>query len=176
MTPEARAARVKLLLFDVDGVMTDGSVLLDDRGREIKRFHIRDGAALVLAQRAGLLTGMVSARASEATLARAMQLGVPIVHQGVRSKVVAYESILRDHGLVDEDVAFMGDDLVDLPVLARVGLAAAPADGARDVRERVHWVSGAAGGRGAVRELVEMVLRAQGRWDSVVGGHFEAAR
>lgn len=174
MTLEARAARIRLLLFDVDGVMTDGSVFLDDRGREFKRFHIRDGAALVFAQRSGLLTGLISARSSESTRVRAAQLGVQIVHQGVANKLATYESILRDRGLEDEDVAFMGDDLVDLPVLARAGLSAAPSDAARDVRERVHWVSVAAGGRGAVRELIEWILRVQGRWEPVVEGQFEA--
>jgi len=176
MTPEDRAARVRLLLFDVDGVMTDGSVFLDDRGHESKRFHIRDGAALVFAQRTGLLTGLMSARASESTLLRAAQLGMHIVHQGVASKLATYESILRDRGLADEEVAYMGDDLVDLAVLARVGLAAAPCDAAHDVRERVHWISGSPGGRGAVRELVELVLRSQGRWQDVIDGHLETRR
>src|SRR5262245_34426349 len=137
-------------------------------GTESKGFHIRDGAAIVWAQRQGLKIGLLSARSSEATSQRAAQLAIRIVVQGVISKADAYAQILRDAGLADEAVAYMGDDLVDLPVLARAGLASAPADAAAEVRERVHWVSGAGGGRGAVRELIELVLKAQSRWEPVV--------
>ncbi|HSC26026.1 MAG TPA: HAD hydrolase family protein [Vicinamibacterales bacterium] len=168
MSLDARASRIRLLLFDVDGVLTDGLVVMHTDGTESKGFHIRDGAAIVWAQRAGLTVGLLSARASGATAHRAAQLAVTIVAQGVSSKLDAYEQIVREAGLEDDAVAYMGDDLLDLPVLARVGLAAAPADAAPEVRERVHWVSGAAGGRGAVREFVELVLRAQHRWDEIV--------
>ena len=168
MSLQAKAARVRLLLFDVDGVLTDGSVVLHADGSESKRFHIRDGSGIVWAQRAGLTVGLLSARASMATTHRATQLGIRIVAQGVASKLDAYEEILRGSGLADEAIAFMGDDLLDLPVLARVGLSSAPADAAADVRERVDWVSGACGGRGAARELIELVLRAQGRWDALL--------
>jgi 3-deoxy-D-manno-octulosonate 8-phosphate phosphatase (KDO 8-P phosphatase) len=163
-----KATSVRLLLFDVDGVLTDGVVIVHTDGTEAKGFHIRDGAAMVWAQRAGLTVGLLSARASGATAHRAAQLGIKLVVQGVASKLEAYERILRDTGLTDEAVAYMGDDLLDLPVLARAGLSAAPADGASEVRERVHWVSAHGGGRGAVRELIELVLRAQERWDAVV--------
>jgi 3-deoxy-D-manno-octulosonate 8-phosphate phosphatase (KDO 8-P phosphatase) len=168
VTLEARAARVRLLLFDVDGVLTDGTILLHGDGSESKRFSIRDGTGIVWAHRAGLLTGLLSARTSVSTTVRAAQLGIPIVWQGVGSKLSAYERILEEQRLEDGEVAFMGDDLVDLPVLARVGLAAAPADAVPDVRARVHWVSEARGGGGAVRELVELVLRAQGKWAAVL--------
>jgi len=163
-----RAARIRLLLFDVDGVLTDGVVFMHADGTESKGFHIRDGAAIVWAQRHGLRVGLLSARSSEATAQRAAQLAIRLVVQGVASKASAYEQILRDAGLADEAVAYMGDDLVDLPVLARAGLASAPADAAPEVRDRVHWVSAADGGRGAVRELIEMVLKAQARWDAVL--------
>ena len=136
-------------------------------GTESKSFHIRDGAAIVWAQRAGLTVGILSARASAATTQRAAQLGIRLVMQGVADKLVAYEQILRDAGLRDAEVAYVGDDLLDLPVLARAGLSGAPADAPEDVRSRVHWVSAAGGGRGAVREFIEMVLRTQRRWDSV---------
>jgi 3-deoxy-D-manno-octulosonate 8-phosphate phosphatase (KDO 8-P phosphatase) len=168
MTVEAKASRVRLLLFDVDGVLTDGVVLMHADGSESKGFHIRDGAAIVWAQRAGLGVGLLSARSSGATAQRAAQLAIRIVQQGVKSKLAAYERILQDAGLGDEAVAYMGDDLLDLPVLARAGLSAAPADAAPEVRERVDWVAGAPGGRGAARELIELVLRAQRRWDEVV--------
>jgi 3-deoxy-D-manno-octulosonate 8-phosphate phosphatase (KDO 8-P phosphatase) len=168
MKVQAKAAAVRLLLFDVDGVLTDGVVLMHSDGSESKSFHIRDGAALVWAQRAGLSVGLLSARSSGATTHRAAQLGIRIVAQGVGNKAAAYEAIRRQSGVEDEAVAFMGDDLLDLPVLTRVGLSAAPADGAAEVRAQVDWVSPSPGGRGAVRELIELVLRAQGRWDEVV--------
>jgi 3-deoxy-D-manno-octulosonate 8-phosphate phosphatase (KDO 8-P phosphatase) len=167
MTINERASRVRLMLFDVDGVLTDGVVVMHTDGTESKGFHIRDGAAMVWAQRAGLTVGLLSARASGATTHRAAQLGIRTLMQGVADKLVAYEQILRDAGLTDDDVAYMGDDLLDVPVLGRAGLSAAPADAAPEVRERVHWVCAAGGGRGAVREFIEVVLRAQQRWDTV---------
>lgn len=168
MTLSERIANLRLLLFDVDGVLTDGVVIMHADGSEAKGFHIRDGAAMVWAQRAGLTIGLLSARSSGATTHRAAQLAIRLVVQGAASKLAAYERILRDTGLADSAVAYMGDDLLDLPVLTRVGLAAAPADAAAEVRSRVHWVSTCGGGRGAVREFIEMVLRAQDRWDRVL--------
>ena len=159
---------MRLLLFDVDGVLTDGAVLMHADGSESKSFHIRDGAALVWAQRAGLSVGFLSARTSGATAQRAAQLGIRIVSQGVAHKADAYEAICRQAGLEDSAVAFMGDDLLDLPVLSRAGLSAAPADAAPEVLASVDWVSSSGGGRGAARELIELVLRAQGRWNDVV--------
>ena len=171
LTVEERAQRIRLLLFDVDGVLTDGVVLMHTDGSESKGFHIKDGAAIVWAQRAGVPVGLLSARSSGATAHRAAQLAVRIVQQGVASKASAFDRILRDQGLSEDTVAYMGDDLLDLPVLLRCGLSAAPADAVAEVRRAVHWVSAAAGGRGAVRELIEVVLRAQGRWDAVVAEH-----
>src|SRR3954447_13309763 len=168
MTVAERVADIRLLLFDVDGVLTDGVVLMHADGSEAKGFHIRDGAAMVWAQRAGLTVGLLSARTAGATTHRAAQLGIRLVVQGANSKLAAYERILRETGLTDHAVAYMGDDLLDLPVLTRVGLSAAPSDAVADVRERVDFVAQAAGGNGAVRELVELLLRAQGRWDAFV--------
>ena len=162
-----KASRIRLLLFDVDGVLTDGTLLVHADGSESKRFHVRDGTAIVWAHRAGLLTGVLTARPSPATAQRAAQLAMRVVAQAERSKLAAYEQILRAHRLSDEAVAFMGDDLLDLPVLARAGLAAAPADAAPEVRRRVDFVTRARGGEGAVRELIELVLKAQDRWSSV---------
>ena len=124
--------------------------------------------AIVWAQRAGLPVGLLSSRLSGATAHRAAQLAVRIVQQGVASKETAFEAILREAGLEDADVAYMGDDLLDLPVLGRAGLAAAPADAAAEVRKRAHWVSSLPGGRGAARELIELVLEAQGLWPGVL--------
>jgi len=156
------------VLFDVDGVLTDGRVVLHGDGSESKQFHIRDGIVMVWAQRVGLKIGLLSARMSATTAERAAQLGITLVHQGVPSKIDAYDEIVSDIGLNDEEVAYMGDDIVDIAVLARVGLAAAPADAVPEVRERVHWLAPSPGGAGAARELLELILRAQGRWDGIV--------
>jgi 3-deoxy-D-manno-octulosonate 8-phosphate phosphatase (KDO 8-P phosphatase) len=165
---QTKAANVKLLLFDVDGVLTDGKILLHPDGTESKQFDIKDGTGLVWAQRAGLKVGMLSARSSAATSQRAAQLGITIVHQGVPSKANAYDEILREHGFRDADVGYMGDDVLDLPVIARVGLSAAPSDAVEEVRGRVDYVSRAAGGDGAAREFVELVLKSQGRWERLL--------
>lgn len=175
MSLTAKASRIRLMLFDVDGVLTTGEVVMHGDGSESKGFHVRDGAGIVWAQRAGLAVGLLSARSSGATAHRAAQLAVRIVEQGVKSKLAAYEKIVRDARVEDAEVAYMGDDLLDLQVLARVGLSAAPADAAPEVRERVDWVSAAGGGRGAVRELVELVLKAQQRWDDVLRQHLPPA-
>ena len=176
MSIEAKAARIRLLLFDVDGVLTDGRVVVHADGTESKAFGIRDGIAIVWAQRAGLQVGFLSARTSATTPHRAAQLGVTIVHQGVPKKLQGYERIVADARVTDAEVAYMGDDIVDLAVLARVGLSAAPADAVAQVRSTVDWVSSAKGGRGAARELIETVLRAQGRWDAIVASYADEAR
>jgi len=163
-----RAKQIKLILFDVDGVLTDGRVQIHADGTESKTFGIRDGIAMVWAQRAGLAVGFLSARLSPTTPHRAAQLGVTLVYNGVQSKLATYEQILLDRSLQDRDVAYMGDDVVDLAVLARAGLAAAPADAVDEVRSRVHWVSTANAGSGAARELIELVLKAQNLWEGVV--------
>jgi 3-deoxy-D-manno-octulosonate 8-phosphate phosphatase (KDO 8-P phosphatase) len=168
LTVEKRAARIRLVLFDVDGVLTDGRVVLHGDGSESKQFHIRDGIVMVWAQRVGLKIGLLSARMSATTAERAAQLGITLVHQGVPSKIDAYDEIVSDIGLNDEEVAYMGDDIVDIAVLSRVGLAAAPADAVPEVRERVHWLAPSAGGAGAARELLELILRAQGRWEAIL--------
>jgi 3-deoxy-D-manno-octulosonate 8-phosphate phosphatase (KDO 8-P phosphatase) len=171
VTIHSKAAGIKLLLLDVDGVLTDGTVVVQSDGSESKPFAIRDGIALVWAQRVGLKVGILSARNSPTTTHRAAQLGITLIHQGVSSKADAYERILTDERLTDDEVAYMGDDIVDLAVLARVGLSTAPADAVAEVRSRVDWVSTTGGGRGAVREMVEMVLRAQNQWDGIVSSY-----
>jgi 3-deoxy-D-manno-octulosonate 8-phosphate phosphatase (KDO 8-P phosphatase) len=171
-----RARRARVLLFDVDGVLTDGTVLLHGDGSESKRFHIRDGTAVVLARRAGLKVGLISARPSDATLRRASQLEFDYVHQVPSSKQAAFEAVLREADVAEEAVAYMGDDLIDLPLLRRVGFAAAPADASPDVRDASHWVSSRPGGAGAVRELVEFILKSQARWETVVEEYLAAQR
>jgi len=164
----ARAKKIRLVLLDVDGVLTDGTVVMHGDGTESKSFFIRDGAGIVWAMRAGLTIGLLSARESATTNQRASQLGIQIVSQGGSSKAEEYARILGDHGFEDDEVAFMGDDVLDVPVLRAVGLAAVPADAVPEARAHAHWTSGCAGGRGAVRELLEMILDAQGRWADVV--------
>jgi 3-deoxy-D-manno-octulosonate 8-phosphate phosphatase (KDO 8-P phosphatase) len=170
---EARARGIRLILFDVDGVLTDGKVLLHGDGTESKLFDIKDGTAIVWAQRWGLTVGMLSARTSASTTQRAAQLGITLVHQGVASKLETFEQIVSDLGIDARQVAYMGDDVLDLPVLARAGLATAPCDAADEVRARVHWVSRARGGDGAARELVERILRAQDKWDALLASYLE---
>ena len=166
---QAQASRIRLILFDVDGVLTDGKIVLHADGTESKRFDIRDGIAMVWAQRVGVTVGFLSARNSPVTTQRAAQLGIALVHNGVPvSKLETYDEVLRRQSLTDADVAYMGDDVLDLPVLGRAGLAAAPADAVEEVRARVHWVSRSGGGCGAARELVELVLGAQGKWEPLV--------
>jgi 3-deoxy-D-manno-octulosonate 8-phosphate phosphatase (KDO 8-P phosphatase) len=165
------AAGIRLLLFDVDGVLTDGRILLHADGSESKSFSIRDGTGIVWAQRAGLATGLLSARHSAATTARAAQLGIRIVRQQAGDKLQMYDELLEEEGLSDGEVAFMGDDVLDLPVLSRVGLSAAPADAAPDVLARVDWVSHRIGGDGAARELIELLLRAQGKWEPLLDSY-----
>jgi 3-deoxy-D-manno-octulosonate 8-phosphate phosphatase (KDO 8-P phosphatase) len=170
---DVRARGVQLILFDVDGVLTDGKVLLHGDGTESKVFDIKDGTGIVWAQRCGLTVGLLSARTSASTAQRAAQLGITLVHQGVASKREAFDRILHAKDLDAMHVAYMGDDVLDLPVLARAGLAAAPCDAAEEVRARVHWVSRARGGDGAARELIERILRAQGKWDDLIASYLD---
>lgn len=171
MDVQARAARVRLILFDVDGVLTDGKILLHADGSESKQFDIKDGSAIVWATRLGLTVGFLSARNAASTAQRAAQLGVTLVHQGVASKLETYDQIVDELLLENEQVAYMGDDVLDLPVLMRAGLGAAPADAATEVRERVQWVSRQRGGDGAARELIEMILKAQDKWSGLVAAY-----
>lgn len=160
-----RCRALRLLLTDVDGVMTDGTVLLLPDGREARAFNIRDGLGIVLAQRAGLRTGLLSGRASEVVARRAAELGMAVVRQGVSDKAAALREILGQEQLAPHEVAYIGDDLNDLPVMAQVGLAAAPADAPFEVRAQAFMVMSAAGGRGCLREFVEAILRARGDWE-----------
>jgi 3-deoxy-D-manno-octulosonate 8-phosphate phosphatase (KDO 8-P phosphatase) len=166
-----RARRVRLILLDVDGVLTDGTVDIHSTGGESKPFYIRDGLGMVWARREGIEVGLLSGRPSDATTRRAAELGLQIVSQGGNDKREAFAHLLSAHSFAAADVAYMGDDLVDLPILGQVGLSTAPADAVDDVRSRVDWVSRHPGGRGAVRELVELVLSTQGRWADIVNAH-----
>jgi 3-deoxy-D-manno-octulosonate 8-phosphate phosphatase (KDO 8-P phosphatase) len=163
-----RCRRLKLLLTDVDGVLTDGRLLLLPDGREAQAFHIRDGMGIVLAQRAGLATGILSGRLSPLVAQRAAQLGMSVVRQGISGKRSALLEILKERELTGSEVAYIGDDVNDLGVMEEVGLSAAPCDAAFEVRSRAFMTTEAPGGGGCVREFVEAILRARGVWDEAV--------
>lgn len=164
MRAAPRASRVRLLVLDVDGVLTDGGLFVSASGEEAKRFHVHDGLALVAARRAGLQIAVLSSRASAAVTRRMAELGVSEVHQGVADKAGALDALRERLGLAVADVAMMGDDLQDLPAMGRAGLALAPANAAAEVRRAAHWVARRRGGDGAVREAVEMLLKARRAW------------
>ena len=156
-----RARQVRLLLLDVDGVLTDGTITYGTDGIETKSFHTQDGLGLKLLQESGVAAGIITARTSEAVLRRARELGFAHVVQGAADKLAAFEAILRETGLRPPQTAYMGDDWMDLPLLNRVGLAAAPANAVAEVRQRVHYTTERTGGRGAVREVCDLLLEAQ---------------
>ncbi|MBF0147410.1 MAG: phenylphosphate carboxylase subunit delta [Magnetococcales bacterium] len=163
---------IRILALDVDGVLTDGVIHLDADGHEHKRFHVTDGLGIRLLLEAGIKVGLITARNSRAVARRAEELSLSFVHQGIRSdKWTCLKEELSRSGFEPAQCACMGDDLIDLPILCRVGLATAPFDARPEVRQRVHWVANAPGGRGAVRELAEGLLMAQGRWENLVAGY-----
>ncbi len=162
-----KAGRVRLILMDVDGVLTDGGLFYLADGSEVKVFNVRDGAGIKLAQRAGIRTGIISGRESEAALRRAEELGMEEIHQQVEDKKATYEEIIGRLEVADEEVCFIGDDLVDLPVMRRVGLPAAPCDAHPSVLGYVSLVASRGGGRGAVREVIDLILQAKDKWREV---------
>jgi 3-deoxy-D-manno-octulosonate 8-phosphate phosphatase (KDO 8-P phosphatase) len=164
----SRAARVRLLVFDVDGVLTDGGLYYGASGEQLKRFDVKDGHALVMARVSGLPAAVLTARTSSIVEVRGRELGLAAVLQGRRDKGVALDELLEQLGVSPEACAYMGDDHNDLAPLSRVGLAACPADAVPEVRQEVHFVTQNPGGRGAARELVELCLKASGRWDNAV--------
>jgi 3-deoxy-D-manno-octulosonate 8-phosphate phosphatase (KDO 8-P phosphatase) len=169
---KSRAKKIQLLLMDVDGVLTDGRIWLqswpDGTAHEIKGFSAYDGAGLKLARAAGLRTGVITGRESAALARRAKEADIEFVFQGRGEKLPAYEEILRTAKLKDEEVAYIGDDLPDLAILSRVGLAIAVANAVPDVKRAAHYVTKASGGNGAAREVVELLLKSQGKWSTVL--------
>ncbi len=164
---KSKAKRIKLLIMDVDGVLTDGRIILDDRGRELKFFDVKDGHGIALAHRAGLPTAIISGRNSKVVNIRARELGIKIVYQNSLDKLKSYESILKKIGLKDEEVAFIGDDLIDIPLLKKVGFSIAVADALPYVKDAADMVTKKRGGRGAVREAIEFILDAKGLWKGI---------
>lgn len=163
-----RARQVRLALFDVDGVMTDGTLFVSGQGESFKPFNILDGLGLKLLKSSGVATGILTGRSSAAVSARAGELEIDHLIQGANDKLRAYIDLQQQLGLDDEQICYMGDDLPDLPVLRRCGLALSPPGAVDEVRSEVHFVTRTRGGKGAVREACELIMRAQGSWDAQV--------
>ena len=172
-TLERRASHIKLLLMDCDGVLTDGRLWLTEDGNEQKSFNTHDGLGLTLFHRGGLKSGIITGRSSKAVTRRAQELGVEFVRQGEPDKVAAFEQLLKVAGVTEDEVAFVGDDLPDIPIMKRAELAVAVADAVEETRSVAHYVTRAAGGRGAVREVVELILKSQGRWHDLVDDYLK---
>jgi YrbI family 3-deoxy-D-manno-octulosonate 8-phosphate phosphatase len=162
-----RAAGIECVLTDVDGVLTDGTILLSSE-EELKQFHVWDGSGIKYAQRCGLRVGFITGRRSDTVARRAAELGVEDLHMGAIRKLPALEQVMAQHGLETAQIAYMGDDLIDIPILTRVGLAAAVPEAHEEVLSRVHMVTRAPGGKGALRELIEIILKARGDWDTIM--------
>ena len=165
-----RCRGVRLLVLDVDGVLTEGGVVYGTGGLEVKRFHVRDGSGLKAWRRAGRRSAFLTGRSSPVVDLRAVELGVDFVFQGASDKLPAYRRLLEEAALPPSAVCYVGDDLPDLPPMRECGLAAAVADGCREARAAAHYVTRAPGGGGAVREVIELILRCQGAWERIVSG------
>jgi 3-deoxy-D-manno-octulosonate 8-phosphate phosphatase (KDO 8-P phosphatase) len=162
-----KATRVKLLIMDVDGVLTDGTAFYGSEGFEAIGFNVKDGTGIKYLHRSGIRTALLSGRNVAAVRERARVLGIDLVYQGIKVKIEAYEDLLRETGLTEDEVAYIGDDLPDIPVMRRVGFAAAVADAMPEVAPHADYVTEEPGGRGAVRELAELILKAQGKWADI---------
>jgi 3-deoxy-D-manno-octulosonate 8-phosphate phosphatase (KDO 8-P phosphatase) len=169
-----RARKTRLLIMDVDGVLTDGRIIQDGHGHELKVFDVKDGHGIVMAHRAKLRTALLSGRESETITRRAEELGIELVFQKIWNKLEVYEKILVDTELTHDEVAYIGDDLIDIPLLRRVGLAVAVADAVDEVKAAAHLITQRPGGQGAVREVIELILRAQDHWDSLIERYTKA--
>lgn len=167
-----RAAAVRLLILDVDGVLTDGSLTYGADGEVTKTFNVLDGLGIELLQKTGVLVAIISARKSPVVVRRAADLKIPHVYQGTHDKRIAFAEVLALTGLTAEQCGYIGDDVIDLPLLTKVGFAVAVPSGHPDVQHRVHYVTRAAGGRGAVREVCDMVMRAQGTYDQALAPYY----
>ncbi|MGN6319387.1 KdsC family phosphatase [Trinickia sp.] len=176
LTATERASRVKLMIFDVDGVLTDGSLMFTAQGDYMKSFNSMDGHGLKLLGEAGIQTAIITGRRSDIVLARAQELRISHIYQGVADKVSAFVELMREANVTAEQCGYMGDDWPDLGVLTRCGFAAAPANAHPDVIARAHWVSEARGGQGAAREVCDALLRAQHRYEALLAAACGASR
>lgn len=169
----ARAARVRLMIFDVDGILTDGSLHYGPQGELIKTFNVLDGHGIKLLQQSGIAAAIISARQSEIVARRAADLGIRHLYQGMHDKKQAFEQLLAQTGIAPQDCGFIGDDVIDLPILLRVGFAVSVPNAHAEVRSRVHYVTQAGGGRGAARELCDFILHAQGNYEAALAPYLE---
>ncbi len=168
----ARAARVRLVIFDVDGVLTDGKLFFDQDGREYKSFHARDGHGIKLLQGTGVATAVISGRRSQSVALRMESLGIRHIYQGCENKLEAFDQLRLELALAPDEIAHVGDDLLDLPIMRRVGLAVAVADAHFSIRQHAHWVTANPGGAGAAREVCDLVMKARGTLQGVIESHF----
>lgn len=164
--------KIKILILDVDGVLTDGQIFINDKGIEIKAFDVKDGHGIRMAQRAGLRIAFLSGRKSKAVIKRAKELGVVDVLQGILYKLEGYEALQEKYRLEPEEIAYVGDDVIDIPVLRRVGFSIAVLDATDEVKEVVHYITRLPGGRGAVREVIDLILKVQGHWNEVMERYY----
>ena len=169
-----RAKSVKLLILDVDGVLTDGGIILDDNGKEYKKFDVRDGHGIKILQRFGIDVALITGRYSKVVEKRAGELGIREVYQRCLEKAPVYEGLLVKLGLSAKETAYMGDDVVDIPILRRVGLPVAVADAHEEAKKHALMITRAKGGRGAVRECVEFILKAKGLWNDIIDAYRKA--
>jgi 3-deoxy-D-manno-octulosonate 8-phosphate phosphatase (KDO 8-P phosphatase) len=170
---QERATRIQLLLMDCDGVLTDGRIWIFENGEEQKGFHTRDGLGIDLWHRAGLRSGIISGRRSSAVETRGRTLGMSFIIQGHENKAQAFADVLEQAGVAPAEVAYIGDDLNDIPLMLQSGLGIAVADAAHETREHAHYVTKAPGGFGAVREVIELILKSQGRWDDLIKSYLQ---
>jgi len=163
---------VKMVIMDVDGVLTDGKIILDAKGIESKAFYVQDGSAITYLHRAGIKTAIISGRESKVVELRAKELCIEDVYLGIHKKLEAYEQILKKHKIKDGEICYIGDDLIDLPILRRVGFSVAVPNAPSEVKEHVTHITAAPGGYGAVREVTEKILKSQGKWDAIISRYY----
>jgi len=169
----AKIKKIKLILLDVDGVLTNGSVILGDSNQDIKIFNIHDGLGIKLAQAGGIEMGIISGRTSEAVTKRADELNIKILYQDQHNKLEAFEQIKSKQQLNDEQIAYIGDDLLDLKILQKVGLSIAVNNACNEVKNEVDYITISAGGKGAVREVIELILKEQGKWQDLIRSFYD---
>lgn len=169
---KAKAVRIKVVILDIDGVLTDGRIILGNYGDELKFFDVQDGLGLVLLRQAGLKTVIISAKKSRINHRRAKEVQIVKIYQNAHDKLKVYEKVLKKFKVAPEEVCFIGDDLLDIPVLSRVGLAVAVKNAVPEAKEKSHYVTQNKGGRGAVREVADFILKAQNKWDQVTQRYF----
>lgn len=167
------AGKIKLLMLDIDGVLTDGSIILDSKDNEIKAFHVRDGHGIKMLIKAGVQVAIITGRHSKVVERRAHELGITEVYQRCHIKTVAYEHLLEKIAVSDAEAAYVGDDIVDIPLFKRVGLSVAVSDASEDAKKEAMFITKNRGGRGAVREVCELILKASGKWKEVTDEYYQ---